>query len=142
MITIKINGQDSKVWGLTPTKGCLNQLLKPATPRPIVYNENRSINGSVPFLKRRTLQRRTVTLNFLLVGTPGIDRALYLDQINDLQDALIYGENNTGVNRIEYVEGGYTYRMAYQDMNKFDSFGEANKALIAIRFVEINPTNR
>lgn len=140
MITIRINGQDSKVFGLTPTKGCLNQLLKPATPRPIVYNENRNINGSVAFLKRRTLQRRTVTLNFLL--SLNTDRTIFIDQINDIQDSLIAGENNTGVNRIEYVEGGYTYRMAYQDMNKYDSFGEANKALIAIRFVEINPTNR
>lgn len=140
MITIKINGQDSKIWGLTPTKGCLNQLLKPAAPRAIVYNENRSINGSVAFLKRRTLQRRTVTLNFLLVG--GADRVLFLDQINDIQDWLIAGVNNTGVNTIEYVEGGVTYRMAYQDMNKYDSFGESNKALVAMRFVELNPTNR
>lgn len=140
MITLKINGQLSQVWGLTPTKGCINQLLKPAAPRAIVFNENRSINGSVALLANRTLQKRNVTLNFLLRSTNN-DRELFVDLVNDIQDMLVNGKNGTGVNEIEYVEAHRTYRLAYVDMQTYNAFGELNKALIALRFVELNPAN-
>ena len=46
-LTIKINGTDISAFGLKPLDGTLDNLMKPAEMKSLVYNENTAIDGSL-----------------------------------------------------------------------------------------------
>lgn len=66
-MTITINGANiATQFGLTPIKGTLDNLCKPAEMKSLVTNDNAAIDGVVPVLYNRKTKHRTVSLPFII----------------------------------------------------------------------------
>lgn len=66
-MTITINGANiATQFGLTPIKGTLDNLCKPAEMKSLVTNDNAAIDGVVPVLYNRKTKQRTVSLPFII----------------------------------------------------------------------------
>ena len=138
-LTIKINGTDISAFGLKPLDGTLDNLMKPAEMKSLVYNENTAIDGSLAMTRNRKVKRRDVTLLFI------ISRASLLeltDAIDALVSMLAAGKNNSGVNEGRVEELDRTFRLVYSSVDKYSNFGIDGKATLSIKFVEPNPKNR
>ena len=141
-LNININGEDiSGAFNLTPLDGTLNALLKPATPKKLVTNENSAIDGvmyvSTP--SKRFVDKREISLSFLcdaedLVNIP--------NRLQEISSFLTEGYNSSGVNEVFIEELQTTFYLIYNGITSFSTFGLNGKCKITIKFTEPDPNNR
>lgn len=141
---IAINGTDIAHFGLTPIKGTLDNLCKPAEMKTLVSNENAAIDGIIPVLYDRHTKHRTVSLLFIIRQQSLVDLLRVIDQLIDfLQKGA---KDSTGaythINEVLVVEQQRKYRLIYESFDKYSNFDTDGKATISIKFTEPNPTNR
>ena len=139
---ITINNKTLEELSLVLLKGTLDNLLKPAEKKALVFNENASIDGSKAITTNRKVKRRDVSLLFLIKDYSAIDlyrKCEWLDQF--LTEGVYKGGIPTGVNEIKLVDIDVTFRLVYNKMDKYSGFGDG-KASISLNFTELNPKNR
>lgn len=138
---ISLNGKDLAELNLTALDGILNALMKPSAYKKYASNGNAAINGerilSAP--TSRMKDKRTISLPFLLQSTSLIDLQR---EIDNLEAELVAGKNGTGINELVVRELGQCYRLYYESMSSYTNFGLDGAAMLSIKFVEPNPTNR
>lgn len=110
MLNILINGVHCSEYGLTPLRGCLSELMKPAKPKAPVTNTNKAINGDVVALYHGQVQSRTLTLYFLIKGFGRVEQLQ--DALDRLTATLLQGEDGKGTNRL-FVEELNRYYYLY-----------------------------
>lgn len=139
MLHITINGYPCENFGLTPLKGTLSELMKPAAPKEPVKNTNKDIHGDVVALYHGKVQSRTVTLFFYIqAGNELIDLQAAVDY---LDSKLRTGTNGKGDNVLFVEELGKYYHLYYEGMSEYATVGESNRATLRIKFYEPNPLN-
>ena len=144
-MTITINGANiATQFGLTPIKGTLDNLCKPAEMESLVTNDNAAIDGVVPVLYNRKTKHRTVSLPFI-IRQPNL--AVLLQTVDALIVFLQNGaKDSTGaythINEVLVAEQQRKYRLIYESFDKYSNFDASGKATISIKFTEPNPTNR
>ncbi len=139
MLNILINGVHCSEYGLTPLRGCLGELMKPAKPKAPIVNTNKAINGDVVALYHGQVQSRTVTLFFLIKGFGGVEQLQ--EALDRLTAALQQGEDGKGTNRLFVEELNRHYYLFYEEMSEYNAIGESDRAILRIKFLEPNPTN-
>lgn len=140
MLNIFFNGRHVEELGLTPLKGCLAELMKPAKPKEPVKNTNKAINGDVVALYHGKLQSRNVSLFFHINSGDGSLETLQ-QRLDDVVEVLLNGENGDGVNRVYVTEINRTFWLHYIEVTDFMNISESGRATIKIKFLESNPTN-
>lgn len=137
---IALNGNDIEMYHLTALDGSLNALMKPATYKKAVTNENAAVDGtmilSAPSVRK--VDKRTISLPFLLRGVSLVDLQQELD---NLAAVLVAGKDNTGINELYVHELNRCYRLYYDSMSSYANFGLDGYARVTLKFTEINPTN-
>lgn len=137
---ISLNGNDIEMYHLTALDGTLNALMKPATYKKAVTNENAAVDGtmilSAPSVRK--VDKRTVSLPFLLRSVSLVDLQQELD---NLAEVLVAGKDNTGINELYVHELNRCYRLYYDSMSSYANFGLDGYARVTLKFIEINPTN-
>ena len=133
-----INGINLEDLHLVWLQGSIDNLLKPAELKPLVLNENASIDGSRCVMTDRRVKSRDVTLNFRIKGFNQQD---LMTKVNDVVSKLAQGKDNSGVNELHLIDYGLMFRLVYLKCNKYTSFG-TKSALISFTFKELNPNNR
>ncbi|MDD3404979.1 MAG: hypothetical protein PHH23_01755 [Paludibacteraceae bacterium] len=142
-MNISLNGANITTFGLTMLKGSLDNLLKPAEMKPLVLNENSSIDGSIAITSSRKVKARDVSVSFLVNAN---SRLLLSQRIDSLIQSLINGDmdeysNYTGVNSLSINDIRKIFRLVYLRFDKYAGFG-ANSATVSIQFKELNPNDR
>jgi hypothetical protein len=137
---ISLNGNDIEMYHLTALDGTLNALMKPATYKKAVTNENAAVDGtmilSAPSVRK--VDKRTISLPFLLRSVSLVDLQQELD---NLAEVLVAGKDNTGINELYVHELNRCYRLYYDSMSSYANFGLDGYARVTLKFTEINPTN-
>lgn len=137
---IALNGNDIEMYHLTALDGTLNALMKPATYKKAVTNENAAVDGtmilSAPSVRK--VDKRTISLPFLLRSVSLVDLQQELD---NLAAVLVAGKDNTGINELYVHELNRCYRLYYDSMSSYANFGLDGYARVTLKFTEINPTN-
>ena len=137
---IALNGNDIEKYHLTALDGTLNALMKPATYKKAVTNENAAVDGtmilSAPSVRK--VDKRTVSIPFLLRSVSLVDLQQELD---NLAAVLVAGKENTGINELYVHELNRCYRLYYDSMSSYANFGLDGYARVTLKFIEINPTN-
>lgn len=137
---ISLNGNDIDMYHLTALDGTLNALMKPATYKKAVTNENAAVDGtmilSAPSVRK--VDKREVSLPFLLRSVSLVDLQQELD---NLAAVLVVGKDNTGINELYVYELNRCYRLYYVSMSSYANFGLEGYARVTLKFTEINPTN-
>lgn len=137
---ISLNGNDIEMYHLTALDGTLNALMKPATYKKAVTNENAAVDGtmilSAPSVRK--VDKRTISIPFLLRSVSLVDLQQELD---NLAAVLVAGKDNTGVNELYVSELDRCYRLYYDSMSSYANFGLDGYARVTLKFTEINPTN-
>lgn len=136
--TITINGKALSTFGLTPLDGTLDALMKPAPMKQLVYNDNATMDGSRAITTGRRMQRRDVSLTFLLNATSLQNLA---DMTDVLIEELIAGKSDSGINEIAVHELERKYNLVYQSYDSYNNFDRATKVTLRIKFTELNPRN-
>lgn len=138
---MSLNGQDIRAWGLTPLDGTINTLFKPAPMKALVTNENAYLHGS-QVLSQKTVRRyKKQDLSLLFyIRTPSLTDLH--TRLQDLVKALVEGIDGTGINTLTIPEIETTYRLIYEDIDKYNRVDFSGKATISIKFTEPNPNNR
>lgn len=141
MKILSING-DTSLYGLIPLEGWEDAVLSPITRKKLTYNDNAGMDGTRVILQQRKVEKRTVSIQFYLSKVTG-DKYDYYEKLNLIEENLVKGMNNTGINHIAVEMGRkkVTYYMLYESSDKYQCFG-GNRALITIKFVELNPKTR
>lgn len=140
MLNIHLNGRHVSEIGLTPLRGCLGELMKPAKPKDPVKNTNKAINGDVVALYHGKVQSRNISLYFHLNSYDGSLETLQV-RLDDIITELLHGESGDGVNRLFVEELNRTYWLHYIEVTDFTNISESGRATIKIKFLESNPTN-
>lgn len=137
---IALNGNDIEKYHLTALDGTLNALMKPATYKKAVTNENAAVDGtmilSAPSVRK--VDKRTISLPFLLRSVSLVDLQQELD---NLAAVLVAGKDNTGINELYVHELNRCYRLYYDSMSSYANFGLDGYARVTLKFTEINPKN-
>lgn len=137
---IALNGNDIEMYHLTALDGTLNALMKPATYKKAVTNDNAAVDGtmilSAPSVRK--VDKRTISLPFLLRSVSLVDLQQELD---NLAKVLVAGKDNTGINELYVHELNRCYRLYYDSMSSYTNFGLDGYARVTLKFTEINPTN-
>jgi hypothetical protein len=137
---IALNGNDIEMYHLTALDGILNALMKPATYKKAVTNENAAVDGtmilSAPSVRKA--DKRTISIPFLLRSVSLVDLQQELD---NLAAVLVAGKDNTGINELYVYELNRCYRLYYDSMSSYANFGLDGYARVTLKFTEINPTN-
>lgn len=137
---ISLNGNDIEMYHLTALDGTLNALMKPATYKKAVTNENAAVDGtmilSAPSVRK--IDKRTISIPFLLRSVSLVDLQQELD---NLAAVLVAGKDNTGINELYVQELNRCYRLYYDSMSSYANFGLDGYARVTLKFTEINPTN-
>ena len=137
---IALNGNDIEMYHLTALDGTLNALMKPATYKKAVTNENAAVDGtmilSAPSVRKK--DKRTISMPFLLRSVSLVDLQQELD---NLAAVLVAGKDNTGINELYVQELNRCYRLYYDSMSSYANFGLDGYARVTLKFTEINPTN-
>lgn len=137
---ISLNGNDIEMYHLTALDGTLNALMKPATYKKAVTNENAAVDGtmilSAPSVRK--VDKRTISIPFLLRSVSLVDLQQELD---NLAEVLVAGKDNTGINELYVHELNRCYRLYYDSMSSYANFGLDGYARVTLKFTEINPTN-
>ena len=137
---ISLNGNDIDMYHLTALDGTLNALMKPATYKKAVTNENAAVDGtmilSAPSVRK--VDKRTISIPFLLRSVSLVDLQQELD---NLAAVLVAGKDNTGINELYVHELNRCYRLYYDSMSSYANFGLDGYARVTLKFTEINPTN-
>ena len=137
---IALNGNDIEMYHLTALDGTLNALMKPATYKKAVTNENAAVDGtmilSAPSVRK--VDKRIISLPFLLRSVSLIDLQQELD---NLAEVLVNGKDNTGINELYVTELNRCYRLYYEGMSSYANFGLDGYAMVTLKFTEINPAN-
>lgn len=137
---ISLNGNDIEMYHLTALDGTLNALMKPATYKKAVTNENAAVDGtmvlSAPSVRK--VDKRTISIPFLLRSVSLVDLQQELD---NLAAVLVAGKDNTGINELYVHELNRCYRLYYDSMSSYANFGLDGYARVTLKFTEINPTN-
>ena len=138
---IALNGNDIEMYHLTALDGTLNALMKPATYKKAVTNENAAVDGtmilSAPSVRK--VDKRIISLPFLLRSVSLVDLQQELD---NLAEVLVAGKDNTGINELYVHELNRCYRLCYEGMSPYSNFGLDGVARITLKFTEPNPNNR
>lgn len=137
---ITLNGNDIEMYHLTALDGTLNALMKPATYKKAVINENAAVDGTMILSapSARKVDKRTVSIPFLLRSVSLVDLQQELD---NLAAVLVAGKDNTGINELYVHELNRCYRLYYDSMSSYANFGLDGYARVTLKFTEINPTN-
>lgn len=137
---ISLNGNDIDMYHLTALDGTLNALMKPATYKKAVTNENAAVDGtmilSAPSVRK--MDKRTISIPFLLRSVSLVDLQQELD---NLAEVLVAGKDNTGINELYVYELNRCYRLYYDSMSSYANFGLDGYARVTLKFTEINPNN-
>ena len=137
---ISLNGNDIEMYHLTALDGTLNALMKPATYKKAVTNENAAVDGtmilSAPSVRK--MDKRTISIPFLLRSVSLVDLQQELD---NLAEVLVAGKDNTGINELYIYELNRCYCLYYDSMSSYANFGLDGYARVTLKFTEINPTN-
>lgn len=137
---IALNGNDIEMYHLTALDGTLNALMKPATYKKAVTNDNAAVDGtmilSAPSVRK--VDKRTISLPFLLRSVSLVDLQQELD---NLAKVLVAGKDNTGINELYVHELNRCYRLYYDSMSSYTNFGLDGYARVTLKFTEINPIN-
>lgn len=137
---IALNGNDIEMYHLTALDGTLNALMKPATYKKAVTNENAAVDGtmilSAPSVRK--VDKRTISLPFLLRSVSLVDLQQELD---NLAAVLVAGKDNTGINELYVHELNRCYRLYYDSMSSYANFGLDGCARVTLKFTEANPKN-
>lgn len=138
---IALNGNDIEKYHLVALDGTLNTFMKPAGFKKAVTNENAAADGtqvlSAPRLRKRANQ--SLNLMFLLKSTSLVDLPR---EIAAIEQELINGKDNTGINYFYVHELDTTYKLYYDGMNTYENFGLEGSAIISLKFTEYNPAQR
>lgn len=137
---VALNGNDIEMYHLTALDGTLEALMKPATYKKAVTNENASVDGTMILATPscRKVDKRTLTLPFLLRSVSLVDLQR---EIENLTQVLVNGKDGTGINELYVVELDRCYRLYYDSMSSYNNFGLDGCAKIFLKFTEINPLN-
>ena len=137
---ISLNGNDIEMYHLTALDGTLNALMKPATYKKAVTNENAAVDGamilSAPSVRK--VDKRIISIPFLLRSVSLVDLQQDLDNLAAL---LVAGKDNTGINELYVNELNRCYRLYYDSMSSYANFGHDGYARVTLKFTEINPKN-
>ena len=137
---ISLNGNDIEKYHLTALDGTLNALMKPATYKKAVTNENAAVDGamilSAPSVRK--VDKRIISIPFLLRSVSLVDLQQELD---NLAAVLVAGKDNTGINELYVHELNRCYRLYYDSMSSYANFGLDGYARVTLKFTEINPKN-
>ena len=137
---ISLNGNDIEIYHLTALDGTLNALMKPATYKKAVTNENAAVDGtmilSAPSVRK--VDKRTISLPFLLRSVSLVDLQ---QELENLEAALVAGKDNSGINELYVAELDRCYRLYYDSMSSYANFGLDGYARVTLKFTEINPKN-
>lgn len=137
---ISLNGNDIEMYHLTALDGTLNALMKPATYKKAVTNENAAVDGTMILSapSTRKVDKRTISIPFLLRSVSLVDLQQELD---NLAAVLVAGKDNTGINELYVQELNRCYRLYYDSMSSYENFGLDGYARVTLKFTEINPKN-
>lgn len=137
---IALNGNDIDMYHLTALDGTLNALMKPATYKKAVTNENAAVDGTMILSSPsvRKMDKRIISLPFMLRSVSLVDLQQELD---NLAEVLVAGKDNTGINELYVHELNRCYRLYYDSMSSYANFGLDGYARVTLKFTEINPTN-
>lgn len=140
-IKMSINGKDIEGYGLVATQGTLDILSKPAPFKKIAVNENAAEDGVFVFCapSARKRDKQDISLPFLLRSGSIIDNKRNIER---LEQELINGVADGGVNEIYVPLLESYYRVVYDGISKFAHFGLNGEVTITIKFIEIDPNNR
>ena len=137
---ISLNGNDIEMYHLTALDGTLNALMKPATYKKAVTNENAAVDGtmilSAPSVRK--VDKRTISIPFFLRSVSLVDLQ---QELENLVAVLVAGKDNTGINELYVHELNRCYRLYYDSMSSYDNFGLDGYAMVTLKFTEINPKN-
>lgn len=138
---IYINDINISRFGLTPLKGNMEKLMTPPEYKNLVSNENASIHGSLYIAQPsvRKLAKQEFSLQFYLQADNINDLT---QRIQNLDQFLINGKNNTGVNELYVQDIDTTYNLIYQKIDRYTDFNLTGNAVISIKFIEQNPAER
>ena len=139
MRIVRINNS-SNCYNLSPLKGWENEVLSPIKRKKVVYNENDGINGTRPVISNRMVDKRDFSISFYIKCEGEYERYA---QLQEIEQCLTAGMNNTGINELAVEIGNkiVTLHVLMESMDKYEGMG-SNRAIVAIKFVEINPKNR
>ena len=137
---IALNGNDIDMYHLTALDGTLNALMKPATYKKAVTNENAAVDGTMILSSPsvRKMDKRIISLPFMLRSVSLVDLQQELD---NLAEVLVAGKDNTGINELYVHELNRCYRLYYDSMSSYANFGLDGYARVTLKFTEINPKN-
>ena len=137
---ITLNGNDIEMYHLTALDGTLNALMKPATYKKAVTNENAAVDGTMILSapSARKVDKRTISIPFLLRSVSLVDLQQELD---NLAAVLVAGKDNTGINELYVHELNRCYRLYYDSTSPYANFGLDGYARVTLKFTEINPKN-
>ena len=149
---ILLNGNDISTYKLMPIDGTLATVLTPPKYKKLVSNASSFIHGEnvISSPESRRLDKQDISLTFLLMEDTLANLKIALD---DLEQTLIQGKNNSGVNELTFPDvpaGGeeeeedscLCLRLVYTEMSKFTPWQPHGKAIVTLKFVEPNPNNR
>lgn len=152
---IMLNGKDIAAYNLTPLDGTIATILKPASYKKLITNDNAYINGTMAISTpaNRRIDKQDLSLSFLLRSLSMTDLQR---QIQQLEKALINGVqqdgNDTGINELvlhEYkvqkddgTESSMCLRLIYVGMSKCTPWFPYGQAIVTLKFTEPNPDNR
>ena len=138
---LSLNGHDLATWHLTPLEGTIATLLKPFSYRNLPTLDNDTMNGAVllsnPSLRR--VQKRDISLLFYLRAADLRDQQRL---ISHLQDDLVKGHEDSGVNLLTMRDVGMTFRLVFTGIDKYTDFAASGCCTLSIKFTEPNPDFR
>ena len=135
---ISLNGNDIEMYHLTALDGTLNALMKPTTYKKAVTNENAAVDGTNVLANPSSRRKasRSVSLPFLLRSVSLIDLQ---QELRNLEQVLVNGKDNTGINLLYVAELNTTYALYYDSMSSYANFGLDGYARVTLKFTEYNP---
>lgn len=132
---ILFNNKPISTWKLIALKGTLNALTTPAKAKTIQYNENASINGAIAVDVPRRVQKRNVSMPFIMQESSLINLEIMKTELEKELSSVHEVE-------VEVKELGTIFYLKYIDMDKYSNFDNQGKATLTLNFVELNPTRR
>jgi len=140
-----LNGKSIEDYSLMPLDGTIATVLAPPKYKKLVGNASSFIHGEtvISLPSSRRIDKQDIQLSFLLKSESLQDTQRLLQELNDV---LINGKSNTGVNEfsfpeIEQGESTLCLRLVYTEMSKFTPW-PGGQALVTLKFTEPNPNNR
>ena len=137
---ISLNGNDIEMYHLTALDGTLNALMKPATYKKAVTNDNAAVDGTMILASptARKVDKRTISIPFFYRSESLLDLQQGLE---NLEKVLVNGKDNSGINELYVAELDRCYRLYYDSMSSYTNFGLDGYARITLKFTETNPKN-